>query len=109
MINITQMSKGILEGCVLMVVKDKPLYSKEIVESLKSYGFSDLTGGTIFPMLVRLEKQGLFEVKKVPVSSAPSSKYYSLSEKGEQELIQFQHVWNEFRDIVDSIMKKGEA
>lgn len=49
MINITQMSKGILEGCVLMVVKDKPLYSKEIVESLKSYGFSDLTGGTIFP------------------------------------------------------------
>ena len=109
MINITQMSKGILEGCVLMVVKDKPLYSKEIVESLKSYGFSDLTGGTIFPMLVRLEKQGLFEVKKVPVSSAPSRKYYSLSEKGEQELIQFQNVWNEFRNIVDSIMKKGEA
>ena len=92
-----------------MVVKDKPLYSKEIVESLKSYGFSELTGGTIFPMLVRLEKQGLFEVKKVPVSSAPSRKYYSLSEKGEQELIQFQNVWSEFRDIVENIMKKGEA
>ena len=109
MINITQMSKGILEGCVLMVVKDKPLYSKEIVESLREYGFNDLTGGTIFPMLVRLEKQGLFEIEKVPVSYAPSRKYYSLSEKGEQELIQFQNVWNEFRNIVDSIMGKGEA
>ena len=92
-----------------MVVKDKPLYSKEIVESLREYGFNDLTGGTIFPMLVRLEKQGLFEIEKVPVSYAPSRKYYSLSEKGEQELIQFQNVWNEFRNIVDSIMKKGEA
>lgn len=103
------MSKGILEGCLLMVVKEKPLYSKEIVESLRGYGFKDLTGGTIFPMLVRLEKQGLFEVKKVPVSSAPSRKYYSLSEKGERELIQFQNVWDEFRNIVENIMNKGEA
>ena len=48
-------------------------------------------------------------MKKVPVSSAPSRKYYSLSEKGEHELIQFQNVWSEYRDIVENIMKKGEA
>lgn len=105
MINTTQMLKGILEGCVLMIVSDKPCYSQEIVASLNSYGFTELSDGTIFPLLLRLEKEGLFEIKKIPVSSGPNRKYYSLSEKGIAELNEFQNVWKDFRTIVDNIMK----
>lgn len=105
MINSTQMLKGILEGCVLMMVKKKPCYSQEIVSELRKSGFSDLTDGTIFPMLLRLEKEGLFEIEKIPVSNGPSRKYYVLSQKGQEELADFHLVWTAFRNTVDRIME----
>ena len=109
MVNKTQMLKGILEGCVLKVVNRGPCYSGEIVQMLREAGFEDMAEGTLFPMLLRLEKEGLFETEKVANPLGPSRKYYQLSQAGKEQLEEFSVVWDGFRDIIDGIMKEGQV
>lgn len=110
MINKTQMLKGILEGCVLKITEEKPVYSQEIVVTLREYGFDDMSEGTLYPMLLRLEKDGLFETQRVESQLGPSRKYYTLSAKGKKELGEFLTIWHEFKSTVDSIITgKGES
>ncbi|NLP23757.1 MAG: PadR family transcriptional regulator [Syntrophomonadaceae bacterium] len=106
--NQTQMLKGILEGCVLQIVKDKARYSQEIVELLKQKGFTNVSEGTLFPMLLRLDKDGLFDTEKVSTSIGPNRKYYILNEKGEIQLNQFITAWNDLKLKVDNILIKGD-
>lgn len=89
MTNRTQMLKGILEGCVLKIIDGRSVYSQEIVNMLREYGFDDMSEGTLHPMLLRLEKDGLFETQRVESQLGPSRKYYTLSAKGKQELRSF--------------------
>lgn len=89
MTNRTQMLKGILEGCVLKITDGRSVYSQEIVNMLREYGFDDMSEGTLHPMLLRLEKDGLFETQRVESQLGPSRKYYTLSAKGKQELRSF--------------------
>ena len=108
MVNKTQMLKGILEGCVLKVVGRGPCYSGEIVQMLREAGFEDMAEGTLFPMLLRLEKEGLFETEKVANPLGPSRKYYRLSEEGWRQLEEFSQVWAGFRNTIDRIMKEEQ-
>ena len=55
----SQMLKGTLEGCILKVISQKETYGYEISENLRTYGFTDISEGTIYPLLLRLEKNGL--------------------------------------------------
>ena len=107
MINKTQMLKGILEGCVLKILSYKSCYSQELVQILKESGFEDLSEGTLFPMLLRLEKDGLFISEKVSTSLGPCRKYYCLSEKGFEELKNFSIIWQDFKSVVDKIISNG--
>lgn len=52
----SQMLKGTLEGCILKVISQKETYGYEISEKLGEYGFADILEGTIYPLLLRLEK-----------------------------------------------------
>lgn len=103
----TQMLKGILEGCVLKIVEDHFHFSKEILEILNTQGFDNITEGTIFPLLIRLEKEDLFEIKKVKTEYGPYRKYYRLNTKGKEELKNFEESWNHLYKTVNHIMKEG--
>ena len=61
MINKTQIMKGILEGCVLAVLSREKLYSQEIPKKLSEFKMTDVSDGTLFPLLLRLESDGLIE------------------------------------------------
>lgn len=52
----SQLLRGTLEGCILKIINDKETYGYEIAENLKLYGFKDISEGTIYPLLIRLEK-----------------------------------------------------
>ena len=54
----SQMMKGILDNCILIVIAQEDTYGYDISQKLKSYGFSDISEGTIYPLLLRLEKNG---------------------------------------------------
>ena len=103
--NQAQMIKGILEGCVLRVVEDRFCYSQEMVNILRENGFPGMSSGTLFPLLLRLEKAGYFEVKMVPSAVGPSRKYYRLNQCGRAELTRFCTQWEELKQIVDGILK----
>lgn len=102
----SQLLKGVLEGCILRIIKSKgEAYGYEVVLELKEYGFGQCTEGTIYPLLTRLEKKGLLVHKKKDSPNGPKRKYYSLTKDGEKDLEEFYEIWIEFKDFVEKIFR----
>ncbi|GAV23182.1 PadR family transcriptional regulator [Carboxydothermus pertinax] len=99
----TQLLKGILEGCILKIIHDETTYGYEISEKLKAYGFIEICEGTIYPLLLRLEKNGLLVSTKINSPVGPKRKYYSLSEEGKKELDEFYQNWQEISKSVNKL------
>ena len=55
----SQMMRGTLEGCILKIISVETTYGYEIVTKLQDFGFEDMKEGTIYPILVRLEKKNM--------------------------------------------------
>lgn len=92
--NITEMLKGVLEGCVLEIISRQPTYGYDITQQLRERGFVDVVEGTVYTILVRLEKNELVSIEKKPSEVGPPRKFYSLTDAGRQELIVFWQRWN---------------
>lgn len=91
--NITEMLKGVLEGCVLEIISHEETYGYEITRRLNSLGFSDVVDGTVYTILVRLEKNQLVEITKKPSDMGPPRKFFKLNEAGRVELKNFWERW----------------
>jgi len=104
MVNTTQILKGLLEGCVLEIVSKSETYGYEICEKLIELGFEQINEGSVYPILIRLEKKELLYsiMKKSPFG--PMRKYYYLTKSGEQELKEFIISWEEIKKNVDSVL-----
>lgn len=102
----TQMLKGILDWCVLSIIKDEKLFSQEIVAKLKEKGFSDTSEGTLFPLMLRLEKDGYVDSEKKDNPLGASRKYYIISDKGKDALSEFILEWQSFKNKVDNILEE---
>ena len=100
----SQMLKGTLSGCILAIISRRETYGYEIAETLSRYGFGKVAEGTIYPLLLRLEKNGLVDTEY----RASERKYYRLTPQGAQELESFIESYNELRIAVDSTLKGGE-
>lgn len=96
--NITEMLKGVLEGCVLEVISKEEIYGYEITKRLNDLGISDIAAGTVYTILVRLEKNKMLNSRKIPSEVGPHRKVYKLSSLGEKELLKFWEKW-EFMSI----------
>lgn len=103
--NKTQMLKGILEGCVLQILEREACYSGMLVEKLRGYGFEDISEGTLFPLLLRLENRELFEIERVKNPLGPSRKYYKLNDYGKKELEIFRAEWEEMKKLTDNVLR----
>jgi PadR family transcriptional regulator PadR len=105
MVDRSQMMRGTLEGCIIKIICQEETYGYDIVSRLKQYGFTDAKEGTIYPLLVRLEKKKLitYIYKESPLG--PKRKHYYLTTSGHAFLEEFRQVWNDVRDSVDKIME----
>lgn len=92
--NITEMLKGVLEGCVLEIISHEETYGYEITRKLNTLGFSDVVDGTVYTILVRLEKNKLVEITKKPSELGPPRKFFTLNDAGQEELKKFWERWN---------------
>jgi PadR family transcriptional regulator PadR len=88
------MLKGVLEGCVLEVISRKPTYGYDITQQLRKLGFTDVVEGTVYTILVRLERNELVSIEKKPSEVGPPRKFYSLTESGQRELEIFWDKWS---------------
>lgn len=96
------MLKGILEGCVLEIINRQETYGYEITQQLREQGFADVVEGTVYTILVRLEKNDLVTITKRSSEAGPPRKFYSLNQAGRKELKLF---WNRW-DFVSSKINK---
>ena len=101
----SQMLKGTLEGCVLAIISKEETYGYEISEQLMEYGFGRITEGTIYPLLLRLEKNDLICATYKASELGPKRKYYKLTAKGNDALIDFFHSYRELSDAVNHLMR----
>ncbi|PQD94465.1 PadR family transcriptional regulator [Pradoshia eiseniae] len=104
MLSTTQMLKGILDGCLLAIIKDKEVYGYELAEKLESYGFHSFSEGTIYPLLIRMQKEELVTSTLKKSTAGPKRKYYSLTPKGEAELVLFIERWSYLQTNVNRVL-----
>ncbi|MBK0419319.1 PadR family transcriptional regulator [Leucobacter sp. CSA1] len=90
---MTEMLKGTLEGIVLAILAVRPAYGYEITARLRDQGFSDIAEGTVYALLVRIERRGLVQVERVPSEKGPPRKVYTLSAEGRDYLEEFWTTW----------------
>lgn len=82
----TQLKKGLLPLFVLQALKSKERYGYELIQELKSSVDIEVAEGTIYPLLIRLMKEGLLHSKWVEQPSGIPRKYYSISAEGKKTL-----------------------
>lgn len=91
--NLTEMLKGILEGCVLEIINRGETYGYEITRKLNALGFTDVVEGTVYTILIRLEKNKLVEITKKSSDMGPPRKFFTLNDAGREELRKFWERW----------------
>ena len=100
-----QMRKGVLEFCILSVLRDKEAYTSEILDTLKNAKLL-VVEGTVYPLLTRLKNDGLLDYRWEESNSGPPRKYYGLTEEGNLFLIELNGTWTELSDAVTLITTK---
>jgi len=101
-----QMRKGVLEFCILSILKKGEAYPSDIIAKLKSSKMI-VVEGTIYPLLTRLKNGEVLEYRWEESKSGPPRKYYSLSKKGEKLLVDLEETWNELVQAVKLTTKKS--
>lgn len=100
---MTEMLKGTLEGIVLAILAVQPAYGYEITARLREEGFSDIVEGTVYALLIRIEKRGLVDVVKVPSEKGPPRKVYSLNTLGNEYLEEFWRTWSFLAERIEQL------
>ena len=100
----SQLRKGVLEYCVLALMRDEPRYGVELVQSLEASGALAAGQGTIYPLLSRLRRANLVTTTWKESTSGPPRRYYRLTDAGLAALSDFARIWPSFRDAVDGFL-----
>ncbi|XVV07575.1 PadR family transcriptional regulator [Actinosynnema sp. CA-248983] len=105
--DLTEMLKGTLEGCVLEIIGGEETYGYAITRRLNDLGFADVVEGTVYAILLRLEKKGLVQVAKRPSEQGPPRKFYTLNAAGRAELSTFWVKWEYVSSRIDKLKEGG--
>ena len=103
------MLKGVLEGIVLEIIGRDEIYGYEIVRQLSGLGFSGIAEGTVYALLVRLEKNRLVNIAKRPSEIGPPRKFYTLNEQGREALASFWKRWDFLSMRIETLRKARET
>lgn len=104
--NNSQILKGILEGCILSIISKEETYGYELLIKLKNAGFEDMVEGTVYPLLLRLEKKELIVSEKRQEENGMTRKYFFLTETGKKELYDFKLYWSKLYVNVNNILEE---
>ncbi|QAT51269.1 PadR family transcriptional regulator [Caproiciproducens sp. NJN-50] len=106
--NLTEMLKGVLEGCVLEIISRKETYGYEITRRLNDLGFADIVEGTVYTILIRLEKSNLVEITKKSSNMGPPRKFFALNDAGREELRRFWEKWEFVSSRINELKEKKQ-
>lgn len=98
----SQMRKGMLEYCIMLLLHAEKAYASDIIQKLKSARLI-VVEGTLYPLLTRLKNDELLGYEWIESTQGPPRKYYSLTPKGEEFLSELDSAWSELNATVDCI------
>lgn len=105
---ITQLRKGLLEYLTLNILDQGESYGYEIVQKLKSLDEMDITESTVYPILARLKKDGLAQVRAGSSSGGPPRRYFSLTSKGKARVAKMKAYWERLNRSIEHLYE-GET
>ncbi|ULQ51825.1 PadR family transcriptional regulator [Flavihumibacter fluvii] len=103
----SQMRKGILEFCILSVIRRGEAYPSDIVDEMRAANLQILEG-TLYPLLTRLKNADMLTYRWVESNSGPPRKYFSLTEKGNAFYQELESTWKELANGVKALTSKSE-
>lgn len=100
----TQLLKGVLDGCVLSVIEKEVVYGYVLSQKLQQAGLKDVSEGTIYPVLLRLQKNGFIRGELRPSDSGPNRKYYEITAEGKQALQEIRAEWEAIAEPITNLL-----
>ena len=105
---IAQLRRGVIEFCVLALLRDGERYGFELVRTLSEADGMVTTEGTLYPLLGRLRREGLVDTTWRESPAGPPRRYYRLTPDGETALTAFREEWARFSASVDQFLDRQE-
>ena len=93
---------GFLDFCLLGLIDAQRDYGRGLAERLARSGFGEIPGGTLYPALVRMERQGLIAASKEPSAAGPPRRYYETTAKGREAFHELVETWEQFKAAVEA-------
>jgi PadR family transcriptional regulator PadR len=104
--NLSEMLKGVLEGMMLEIIHQEEVYGYEIVRRLQNLGFSDISEGTVYTILTRLERKRLVSTTRRASELGPPRKFYQLEQRGVRELQSFWERWHFLETRINALQSR---
>ncbi|WP_329020797.1 PadR family transcriptional regulator [Streptomyces sp. NBC_00690] len=101
-----QLLKGVLSLLLLRLVAERESYGYELVQRLRVTGLSEITDGTVYPALARLEREGRISARLVASRSGPARKYYRPTEEGYRALAEGARNWLSLAELVTPVLSR---
>ncbi|MDD4198841.1 MAG: PadR family transcriptional regulator [Paludibacter sp.] len=98
----SQMRKGYLEYCILLILKKKASYASDIISELKDAKMI-VVEGTLYPLLTRLKNADMLDYRWEESSQGPPRKYYEMTEKGKLALEELENAWDEVNQVISKL------
>jgi PadR family transcriptional regulator, regulatory protein PadR len=98
----SQMRKGVLEFCILSVIRQGEVYPSDIVDKMKGADLN-IFEGTLYPLLTRLKNAGYLTYRWVESNSGPPRKYFLMTDQGLQFYAELERTWKELADAVQKL------
>jgi len=98
----SQMRKGILEYCILLILNRRKAYANDIIQLLKEARLI-VVEGTLYPLLTRLKNMDLLTYQWIESNQGPPRKYYELTSNGERFLAELEQAWSEVAETINHL------
>ena len=106
---VTQLRKGLMEFCILNLLKHGESYGYEILQSLQQIEELVVTDSTVYPILTRLRKNGYLKVRVAPSGEGPPRRYFSLTVVGLQRLKEMNIYWHNLQAAIELLQLGKQA
>lgn len=104
----TEWLKGILPLCVLSIIVEGETHGYAVAQALEHRGIPNVKGGTLYPLLARLEQDGLVNTRWAEGPSGPGRKLYTTTLRGREWLAENAPRWSDFTRTTTDLLKNSE-
>ncbi|MCI1986026.1 MAG: PadR family transcriptional regulator [Lactobacillus sp.] len=101
----SQLLKGTLEGALLLIIARGETYGYAVQTTLAELGFGTVPEGTIYPLLLKMQKQGLIAAERHASKTGPDRKYYHLTAAGQTAIASFVPRWQQLAQAMARLVE----